>query len=277
MFEKVTWHEDRITFNGVTFLLEGKADPGAQGRDKTFWIHKDRRLLDEYDRTFADYRWLHVRNFLELGIWKGGSAVLWMEALQPSKYVAIDYLDREDTPAFKAYLKERGLEDRLRTYWRTDQGDAGHLQEIVRAEFDGPLDMVIDDASHAYSLTKKSFETLFPLLGANGIYVIEDWAWQFVPELRAHYPSSEPGLHPLISELSILVVAAPEAVTRLDVRLPFLILQRGPMPEAETREVFAHFLHKEPSEPGATEVATLQLMRLKNRVRRLVRGPRPGE
>ena len=51
-------------------------------------------------------------------------------------------------------------------------------------EFDGRLDLVIDDASHELHATKASFETLFPLPRSGGWYIIEDWIWETVPCYR---------------------------------------------------------------------------------------------
>ena len=65
-----------------------------------------------------------------------------------------------------------------RTHWRTDQRDRDKLEAIVAAEFDGPLDLVLDDASHLFVPTRTSFELLFPRLAPGGLYVIEDWAWE---------------------------------------------------------------------------------------------------
>ena len=38
-----------------------------------------------------------------------------------------------------------------------------------------PLDLVLDDASHALDPTRASFEVLFPRLAPGGLYAIEDW------------------------------------------------------------------------------------------------------
>ena len=51
------------------------------------------------------------------------------------------------------------------------------------------LDLVIDDASHLYELTRTSFVTLFPLLQPGGMYIIEDWAW-------SHRQNAQVGSHP---------------------------------------------------------------------------------
>lgn len=240
MFEKLEWSDDRVVLNGVTFLLEGRAKPGSKGG---LWLHKSKPIMDEYDRLFADYPALHVQNMLELGIWKGGSVALWMELLQPAKSVALDLIEGEDSAAFRRYVQERGLGERLKTYWRTDQADSSRLMEIVEAEFEGPLNFVIDDASHAYAPTKASFETLFPLLREEGLYVIEDWSWQFAPEFRADFPDSEPGLLPLLSDLAVLLVGAPGLVRRMEVRRPFIVLQRGGLSEEDGRRAASTLWH----------------------------------
>jgi len=51
------------------------------------------------------------------------------------------------------------------------------LKQIVLGELADEVDLVVDDACHAYEETKASFEFLFPLLQPGGIYLIEDWSW----------------------------------------------------------------------------------------------------
>ena len=43
----------------------------------------------------------------------------------------------------------------------SDRANSAELRGMVRTEFQGPLDLVIDDASHMYDLTKKSFRDTF--------------------------------------------------------------------------------------------------------------------
>jgi hypothetical protein len=267
MFERLQWSDDRVVLGDITFMLEGRAREGAKD---ALWLHKDRDLLDEYERLFADYPALHVRNMVELGIWKGGSVALWMELLQPTKYVALDLRKREDAPAFSRYVEAHGRGGRLRTYWGTDQADGPRLLEIVATEFDGPLDFVIDDASHAYQPTRASFETLFPLLAEGGLYVIEDWPWKFAAEFQADFPASEPGLLPLIPDLAILLVGVRGLIRRLEVRTPFIVVQRGPAGEDAARGGIAALWHKEPAPQRADP--WLPLRRVKRSMARAVRG-----
>src|SRR5262249_56438524 len=147
------------------------------------------------------------RRIVELGVWSGGSAVLWAELLRPDKLVAVD-IAREDRMGednlanLRGYLRDRRLETRLRFHWEVDQTDGPALRELVRSELGGVIDLVIDDASHAYSHTKRAFEVLFPLVRPGGWYAIEDWSWdlglgrEHPEELRA-----APPLSPLVLEL----------------------------------------------------------------------------
>jgi hypothetical protein len=267
MFQGLEWSSDTLTLGEVTFLLEGRA---RQGSKDALWLHKDRGLLGEYEKLFADYPALHIHNMLELGIWKGGSIALWMELLQPQKYVAIDLRRREDASAFTRYVTERGFEDRLKTYWGTDQADSPRLKEIVESEFDAPLDFVIDDASHAYIPTRTSFETLFPMVAQDGLYVIEDWPWKFASDFQADFPATEPGLLPLIPDLSVLLIGVPGLIRRLEVRKPFIVVQRGPAGREEAHEGIEGLWRQ--AEAPAPADPLMPLRRVKRSIARAVRG-----
>jgi predicted O-methyltransferase YrrM len=176
MFESASWQDDRMTLNGLVFRIEHHRRDDWDGGDH-FRFFKLKPLIEAYDAYFAAHR-LAARNILELGMWDGGSLAFWFETLKPQKIVGVDIEDRQDSPYFRRYVEERRLGDRIHTFWNTDQRDGAALREIVAREFAQPIDLVFDDASHLYSPTKASFETLFPLLRPGGLYVIEDWAWR---------------------------------------------------------------------------------------------------
>jgi methyltransferase family protein len=262
MFENLEWNDVSVTLNGVTFLLEGKAP--AESGPTSLWLYKDAEFIAEYKRFLSGHPDLQVDNCVELGLWKGGSAVFWLELFQAKKVVGIDLDEQEDQPGLQAYMRSKEAKDRLRLYWRTSQEDRARLLEIIQAEFEGPLDVVIDDASHAYAATKASFEVLFPLLREGGLYLIEDWPWQFSSHFRADFPASEPGLVPLISDLAELLVAAPKLIQQIDIRRPFLALQRGPLPSDEASPIM-HRLWHEGATIKAQETGALKARRLKRR------------
>ena len=263
MFENLEWNEVSVTLNGITFLLEGKAPP--DNGPNSLWLYKDAGFIAEYKRFFSGHPELQVENCVELGLWKGGSAVFWLELFNAKKLVGIDSNKEEGHPGLQDYIRSREARDRLRTYWCTNQADQPRLLAIMQEEFKGPLDLVIDDASHAYAPTKASFEVLFPLLREGGLYLIEDWPWQFSSHFRADFPASEPGLVPFISDLAELLVAAPLLIQQIDIRRPFFALQRGSLPADEASPIM-HRLWHEGATINARETAVLKARRLKRRL-----------
>ena len=72
---------------------------------------------------------------------------------------------------------------------RADQSDESQLAGLV--ERYGRPDVVIDDGSHIGDHIIISFRTLFPLLRAGGIYVIEDLNTSFIPDFGGSIPPGE--------------------------------------------------------------------------------------
>jgi cephalosporin hydroxylase len=63
---------------------------------------------------------------------------------------------------------------------RADQSDADSLADVNRRF--GPFDVIVDDGSHVSAHVRTTFETLFPLLAADGVYAIEDLQTSYWPE-----------------------------------------------------------------------------------------------
>jgi hypothetical protein len=164
---------------------------------------------------------------MELGVWEGGSAAFWFEAFLPDKHVAVDRLDRTDSEHFSEYVRRHDLATRLKTYWGVAQEDTERLREIVTAEFDGPVDLVIDDASHIYGPTRASFETLFPHLRHGGLYIIEDWQWSYQDELPPNWIGVEP-VSRLVHEELDAVGRGGASVRAVIAEHGFVATERGP-------------------------------------------------
>jgi hypothetical protein len=102
---------------------------------------------------------------LELGVYRGGSLLLWRDYFPKGKIIGIDIkLSKKFTPP-----------DRVRVF-EGSQTDQKFLSCVAKEVAPDGFDIIIDDASHIGELTKISFWHLFENhLKPNGLYVIEDW------------------------------------------------------------------------------------------------------
>ena len=118
------------------------------------------------------------------------------------------------------HIARLGLEDRVSLHYGVSQDDRAAVERAVSDKFgDAPVDMVVDDASHAYRLTRASFEILFPRLRHRGVYVIEDWAWaHWAGGFQTEQWIDEPALSNLAFELTMLVGTRHDMLEKVDVR-----------------------------------------------------------
>ena len=123
-----------------------------------------------YEALLAD---LERPNILEVGMAYGGSMVWLNEVAKPRRLVGVD-INVEPIARLEDYIAERGSPT-VSSHYGVDQSDRATIRAIAMEQFDGPLDLVIDDASHEYRPSLSLFETVFPLLRPGGIYVLEDW------------------------------------------------------------------------------------------------------
>ena|SRR5436190_4239463 len=217
IFDRLAWKQDRVLLDDIVFRLEDFKDSTWDLGDECFRVHKHKRTLDQYDRLWRSVPAFRPRHIMEIGIFDGGSVAFWNECFEPDKLIAIDLQSRGDSSYFRKYVARRGLEAKIKTYWNTNQTDVGRLRSIVDGEFDGSLDLVIDDASHMYGPTKTTFETLFPRLRPGGLYVIEDWSWGCWPGLPVDFMPHGSELPRLVNELTNAAGSM----------LPFLVGARG--------------------------------------------------
>jgi predicted O-methyltransferase YrrM len=166
-----------FSLGGENFVIEGEV-PSKERRPSSsavFTIVKSEPYLRVYEDLASNFS---PRSILELGIFQGGSYVFLDKLFKPSRMSAVEISPKPVAPLLE-YLSR--TENRF-VHFATSQRDGEMLRQIVQGELADELDLVVDDASHAYEETKASFEFLFPLLSPGGVYVIEDWSW-------AHHPS----------------------------------------------------------------------------------------
>ena len=124
-------------------------------------IHKWKHYFPVYERHFARFVNRDVV-LIEIGCGEGGSLQMWKRLLGPhARIVGIDI-----DPRCAAFAEDQ-IEIRI-----GDQSDPAFLSGII-AEVGEP-DVVIDDGSHVMSHIAASFAALYPRLGRNGVYLVED-------------------------------------------------------------------------------------------------------
>jgi hypothetical protein len=132
--------------------------------------HKWHHYLAIYDRVLAPYRDgfrggdgnRRPLRFLEIGVSEGGSLQLWRRFLGPDAIVFGIDINPACTQVDDGDIKVR----------IGSQADPEFLRAVVSEM--GGVDVVLDDGSHVASHQRASFETLFPLLPAGGLYMVED-------------------------------------------------------------------------------------------------------
>src|SRR5258708_7222749 len=174
-------------------------------------ILKDRASLESYCQVLGNTR---VRNLLEFGILEGGSAVLFTLLMELEKFVGVDI--RDSARGIEPFLARHEVGKKIKFHFSVSQSDERPVRELIKREFaGGPIDLIIDDASHQYAHTRRTFEIAFPHLGPGGLYVIEDWGWAHWKGYNGY--SGEPAMSMLIFELIMLCATSQEVVSDIGI------------------------------------------------------------
>ncbi|MDX2101962.1 MAG: class I SAM-dependent methyltransferase [Alphaproteobacteria bacterium] len=217
------WTSDTTaTLNGVPVRVVYSGFSEVQTTDDEIIVLKPRYFFDSYRELFANTE--SPRSIVELGVFEGGSALILAEMFPHARIEAVDL--RAANPAVLRHITRMGFADRLRIHYGVSQADEAALTELVERRLDSRVDLVVDDASHEYELTRRSLEILLPFVRPGGIYAIEDWGW-------AHWPAptfdhwAGTALSSLILELVMATATRPKLFGRLVVNGSFAYLVRG--------------------------------------------------
>ena len=118
--------------------------------------------LEVYDNLFNHIKDAPI-NFLELGIYKGGSILLWRKYFTKAKIFGLDRKEnvyRDDL----AILEKHEIITLLLDYDKVTQETFNHLK----------FDVVIDDLSHELIHQIKTFNIFSDKLNPGGLLIIED-------------------------------------------------------------------------------------------------------
>ena len=192
-----------------------------------FILVKSRGMIDWYEASFADDP---PKRVLEVGIFKGGSVVLFSELWRPERLVAVD-IAVEPIPALAEYVRRCQLAESVKPVFGIDQADVAAMRSVIVSEFGAaPLDLVVDDGCHFLEETRATFETAFPFLRPGGTYVIEDWGW-------AHWPGiwqddggpwpNKPAPTLLALELAMLCASRPDLVESVEITQALIVVRKG--------------------------------------------------
>lgn len=217
---RIAWtSEGEFTVDGVSYRsMEGPVT------DDQMRILKTREAIEAYDVLVRQEQ---PKTILELGIYNGGSAALLSQLARPQKMVVVDI--RSSCPRLERFIDDHGLRGRLVPHYGVDQADGERLLEIVATEFDGPIDLIIDDASHLEPLTRASFNRLFPHVRDGGLYLIEDWAWAhaLAPSHQETHQAVTP-LSAFVFELVVLTAQRPRMAPEVSTNQFWSAVRRGP-------------------------------------------------
>lgn len=194
-----------------------------------FVLGKTRSMVEDLARLLGERP---IERIVDVGVYKGGSIVLLYEAWRPRRLVGID-LNPTLPPALPEYCRAPQRKDAIGIYLGVNQADHARIADICAQEFDGPIDLVIDDASHFYHETRETFRALFPRLREGGLYSIEDWGWAhwagdyWQQDRGGDYFRDKPPLSNLLIELALLCASSPGIVRRVSFDSTVIHVERG--------------------------------------------------
>ena len=139
--------------------------------------HHYTRIYHELFRSKA----LEPIRILEIGLCRG-RVEGWAQDQVPSLQMWLDYFPNAEVIGADIEDFSWFSHPRIRIH-RVDQGDRGMLEQLAARQM--PLDIIIDDGSHASAHQHLTLGVLFPALKPGGLFVIEDLDWQ-PPEIPSN-------------------------------------------------------------------------------------------
>lgn len=124
----------------------------------------------------------HGADILEVGTWKGASALRWLR-LQPSSLILVDPYRHKGDDSWEGKALQDELEQiRIETMQKVARADLRGVHHWLR-EFsteaalltaDDSLDLVYIDGDHSFSACKEDLEAWWPKLRHGGFLLVDD-------------------------------------------------------------------------------------------------------
>ena len=212
----------KFSCGDANFVIDISPGYNRRPSDKSaFTIVKTVECLNLYISLAAPMK---PKSVLELGVFQGGSYAFIDSLLKPERMSAVE-ISSTPVSALAGWIDGRPGRS---VHYGSKQTDAGALQRIVKSDLGGSVDLVIDDASHSYDDTRRSFEILFPLISPGGYYLIEDWAWSHQPYFQgANAPNADKrALTDLVFDL-VMLHGSTTLLAEIRVFRPFVLVRKA--------------------------------------------------
>jgi predicted O-methyltransferase YrrM len=148
--------------------------------DKDTWhsyVNSYEKLLEPFQNKAC--------NVLEIGVFEGGSAILWHEYLPKSQLVLVD-IQNQIAPKIQVAMDPKRWNLHVRDAYREDT-----VMELQK-KCPGGFDIIIDDGPHSLDSQVFVIESYLKLLKKGGILIIEDIEQiDHIPVLSAKVPSEQ--------------------------------------------------------------------------------------
>lgn len=131
---------------------------------KNFWIYGSDKV-SYHNYTVGYYEFLkniEVNNMLEIGICEGYSHRAWSKIFPTAKIFGIDFNPHT------MILDEPNIITAI-----ADQNNIESLKDFVN-KYPIKFDFILDDGGHQFHQGRNCFQTFFPQLASDGVYIIED-------------------------------------------------------------------------------------------------------
>jgi len=231
------WEDKKtLLINDVRFFVTWDPEEMKQveSSENFFLLVKARPMIE---RSVAIGQQQTINKVFDMGIFKGGSAVLYDQIFQPEKLVAVEY-HKKPVEALTRYINRREKSNAVKPFYGVDQADRQAMERILTTEFpERDIDLIVDDASHLYKETKEAFNIAFPYLKAGGQYMIEDWAWAHLSGKPWqtnpwHFWKPRPfrgarALSNLLIELFMLAASRPDLIKEIFINHDVIIVRKG--------------------------------------------------
>jgi hypothetical protein len=165
---------------------------------------------------------------VELGVFQGGTAIALALKFKRLKIVSFDISPAAENRNVTDTIAALGLAERVKIHYGVSQTDKDTINRIVDHEFGGQtVELVIDDASHEYALSRRSFEIMLPHLSPKAAYVLEDWAWaHWGGENEVGGWRNQPGLTNLVFEWIMLLGSRNDVIASMEAHPGWVTLFR---------------------------------------------------